>query len=280
MALNFSVDLSLDYTVVTKILVGFIADCFQKANAQSAVIGLSGGLDSAVVAKLSAEALRLERVLGVVMPYKTSAPESIADALRFGEWLGIRTELVDISPLVDAYFSRQREADANRRGNAMARTRMIVLYDISAREQGLVIGTSNKSELLLGYGTIFGDLACAINPVGDLYKTQMRQLAEYLEIPEYIRKKTPTADLFQGQTDEGDLGFTYDEADRLLFLWVDQRVSEEELKEYGFAQEFINAVFNRVRKNNFKRLPPLIAKFSGRTIGHEFRYPWEWSFVK
>jgi NAD+ synthase len=280
MALNFSVDLSLDYTVVTKILVGFIADCFQKADARMAVIGLSGGLDSAVVAKLSAEALRLERVLGVVMPYKTSAPESIADALRFGEWLGIRTELVDISPLVDAYFSRQQEADANRRGNAMARTRMIVLYDISAREQGLVIGTSNKSELLLGYGTIFGDLACAINPVGDLYKTQMRQLAEYLEIPEYIRKKTPTADLFQGQTDEGDLGFTYDEADRLLFLWVDQRASEEELKEYGFAQEFINAVFNRVRKNNFKRLPPLIAKFSGRTIGHEFRYPWEWSFVK
>jgi NAD+ synthase len=280
MALNFSVDLSLDYTVVTKILVGFIADCFQKADARRAVIGLSGGLDSAVVAKLSAEALRLERVLGVVMPYKTSAPESIADALRFGEWLGIRTELVDISPLVDAYFSRQQEADANRRGNTMARTRMIVLYDISAREHGLVIGTSNKSELLLGYGTIFGDLACAINPVGDLYKTQMRQLAEYLEIPEYIRKKTPTADLFQGQTDEGDLGFTYDEADRLLFLWVDQRVSEEELKEYGFAQEFINAVFNRVRKNNFKRLPPLIAKFSGRTIGHEFRYPWEWSFVK
>jgi NAD+ synthase len=280
MALNFSVDLSLDYTVVTKILVGFIADCFQKADARRAVIGLSGGLDSAIVAKLSAEALRLERVLGVVMPYKTSAPESIADALRFGEWLGIRTELVDISPLVDAYFSRQQEADANRRGNAMARTRMIVLYDISAREQGLVIGTSNKSELLLGYGTIFGDLACAINPVGDLYKTQMRQLAEYLEIPEYIRKKTPTADLFQGQTDEGDLGFTYDEADRLLFLWVDQRASEEELKEYGFAQEFINAVFNRVRKNNFKRLPPLIAKFSGRTIGHEFRYPWEWSFVK
>ena len=274
-----SVDLSLDYSVVEKILVGFIVDCFQKTDARTAIIGLSGGLDSSIVSMLVVQALGKERVLGIIMPYKTSAPENVADAERFAQWLGIKTELTDITPMVDAYLDRHPDADVNRRGNVMARQRMIVLYDISAHEQGLVIGTSNKSEMLLGYGTIFGDLACAINPVGDLYKTQMRQLAEFLGIPEFIRTKTPTADLFQGQTDEEDLGFTYEEIDRLLFLWVDNRLSEEELAERGFTPEFIKQVLGRVRRNNFKRLPPLIAKISSRTIGHEFRYAWEWSFV-
>ena len=274
------VDLSIDTEVVTKILTGFIADCLHKTARKKAIIGLSGGLDSSVVTTLAVRALGADRVLGVILPYKSVTRASRQDAEKFARYLGIKTELIDVTPMVDAYFERQPDADANRRGNMMARQRMSVLYDISAREQGLVIGTSNKSELLLGYGTIFGDLACAVNPVGDLYKTQIRQLAESLEIPEYIRSKTPTADLIVGQTDEADLGFSYTEVDRFLYLWVDRRHSESELKEYDFNPEFIKNVITRVRRNQFKRMPPVIAKISARTIGHEFRYAWEWSTVR
>ena len=275
------VDLSINTKIVTKILTGFITDCFHKTTSKKAVIGLSGGLDSSVAAALAVNALGADKVLGVVLPYKTSARTSREDAEKFARRLGIATELIDITPMVDAFFERPRVhgADAGRRGNMMARQRMAILYDISAREQGLVIGTSNKSELLLGYGTIFGDLACAVNPLGDLYKTQIRQLAESLEIPEYIRSKTPTADLLVGQTDETDLGFSYAEVDRFLYLWVDRRLSESELKEFGFNSGFIKNVITRVRRNQFKRMPPVIAKISARTIGHEFRYPWEWSTV-
>jgi len=276
-----SVDLSIDTEVVTKILTGFIADCIHKTARKKAIIGLSGGLDSSVVTTLAVRALGADRVLGMILPYKSVTRASREDAEKFARYLGIKTELIDITPMVDAYFERPRVlgADDNRRGNMMARQRMSVLYDISAREQGLVIGTSNKSELLLGYGTIFGDLACAVNPVGDLYKTQIRQLAESLEIPEYIRSKTPTADLIVGQTDESDLGFSYAEVDRFLYLWVDRRQSESELKDFGFNSYFIENVITRVRRNQFKRMPPIIAKISARTIGHEFRYAWEWSTV-
>lgn len=276
------VDLSIDTEVVTKILTGFIADCIHKTASKKAVIGLSGGLDSSVVAALAVRALGADRVLGVILPYKSSSRASLEDAVSIGKHLNISTTLIDITPMVDAYFEQPRVLGAGdkRRGNMMARQRMSVLYDISAREKGLVIGTSNKSELLLGYGTIFGDLACAVNPVGDLYKTQIRQIAESLEIPEYIRSKTPTADLVAGQTDEADLGFSYAEVDRFLYLWVDRRQSESELKEYDFNPEFIKNVITRVRRNQFKRMPPVIAKISARTIGHEFRYAWEWSTIR
>ncbi|KPK95743.1 NAD synthetase [bacterium SM23_31] len=275
------VDLSIDTAVVTKILTGFISDCIHKTASEKAIIGLSGGLDSSVAAALAVNALGADKVLGVVLPYKTSARTSREDAEKFARHIKITTELIDITPMVDAYFEQSRVlgADDNRRGNMMARQRMSVLYDISAREQGLVIGTSNKSELLLGYGTIFGDLACAVNPLGDLYKTQIRQLAESLKIPGYIRSKTPTADLVAGQTDESDLGFSYAEVDRFLYLWVDRRQSESELKESGFNSGFIKNVITRVRRNQFKKMSPVIAKISARTIGHEFRYAWEWSTI-
>ncbi|MFC1477047.1 NAD+ synthase [candidate division KSB1 bacterium] len=272
-----AVDLSVDTGVVADILTGFLSDCFTKSSAGKAVIGLSGGLDSSVVSALAVRALGKERVLGVIMPYRMSAPESRRDAERFADFLDIAAEVVDITPMVDAYIPNDQENIDLRRGNFAARQRMAVLYDISAREGGLVVGTSNKSEILLGYGTIFGDLACAVNPVGDLYKTQLRQLAEALDIPDYIREKIPTADLVSGQTDEADLGFTYEEADRLLYLWIDKRYTEEELIEFGFDHGFIKPVFERVRRNHFKRVQPLIAKISARTVGHEFRYVWDWS---
>jgi len=272
-------ELSIDTVLVTEILCGFIKDCFSKTSSEKAIIGLSGGVDSSVVAVLASRALGSENVLGVTMPYTTSALDSQQDAELVARNLEIKTETVPITPMVDAYLKHVPDADENRRGNYMARQRMAILYDISARERGLVIGTSNKSELLLGYGTIFGDLACAINPIGDLYKTQIRQLADALEIPERIIKKPPKADLIQGQTDESDLGFTYEDVDKLLYCWVDKRFTEKDLQEKGFDPKFISNVITRVRRNHFKRITPLIAKISSRTIGHEFRYAWDWSNV-
>lgn len=271
--------LTLNSESVIQILTGFIEDCIHKTSVKKGIIGLSGGIDSSVSAALAVQALGADRVLGLIMPYKSSSSSSAADAEEFAGKLGISTEHFDISPMVDSFYNQDPGVDENRRGNTMARQRMSVLYDISARETGLVIGTSNKSEMLLGYGTIFGDLACAINPMGDLYKTQVRQLAEVLDIPDSIRNKAPTADLVTGQTDESDFGFTYDEVDKFLYLWVDQRYNEAELEDYGFDPAFISKVIKLVRRNHFKRIPPLIAKVSGRTIGHEFRYAWDWSNV-
>lgn len=271
------VDLSIDPETVTKILTGFIKDSLKKTGSKMAIIGLSGGLDSSVVSSLAVRTLGKEKTLCVLMPYRTSSKASRNDAEKLAQSLGLRTEVRDISPMVDAFEEYLTPDDSDRKANIMARQRMVVLYDISAREKGIVLGTSNKSELLLGYGTIFGDLASAVNPVGDLYKTQMRQLAEFLEIPEFIRTKTPTADLVEGQTDESDLGFCYEEADRLLYLWVDKKINVSDLGEYGFEPEFIETVLNRVRRNQFKRMPPLIGKISAATIGHEFRYAWDWS---
>ena len=271
------VDLSIDAEIVAKILTGFIKDCFDKTKSKKAVIGLSGGLDSSIVASLAVRGIGAQKVLGVILPYKLSAKESRNDAETVANLLGIQIEVIEVTPMVDAFLENFPVDNSERIANVIARQRMIVLYDISARESGLVLGTSNKSELMLGYGTIFGDLASAINPVGDLYKTQMRQLAEFLEIPATIRSKSPTADLIEGQTDESDLGFTYDEVDRLLYLWVDKRCSESDLEDYGFESDYIRDVIMRVRRNHFKRIPPLIGKISARTVGHEFRYPWDWS---
>ncbi|MFC1514141.1 NAD+ synthase [candidate division KSB1 bacterium] len=277
----FADGFSVNAEEVVNILVGFISDCIEKTKSEKAVLGLSGGLDSSLVACLAAKALGPERVLGLIMPYKSSSESSKTDAELVVGTYGISSEVVDITPMVDSYFEKHESADPNRRGNFMARQRMAVLYDTAARERGLVIGTSNKSELLLGYGTIFGDLAYAVNPVGDLYKTQIRILSEILGISENIRTKPPSADLIAGQTDEDDLGFTYDKVDKFLYLWADKRKTEDELeKEYGYDREFIKDVVLRVKKNHFKRISPVIAKVSARTIGHEFRYAWEWSLVE
>ncbi|MDI6766068.1 MAG: NAD+ synthase [Bacteroidota bacterium] len=243
-------------------LIHFIHDEVLKAGFNKGVVGLSGGVDSALVMKLATEALGKEKVLAVLMPYKTSSPQSIADALSIINQLNISYESVDISPMVDAYLSKNQELDNIRKGNILARQRMIVLYDISARENALVIGTSNKTEILLGYGTLFGDTACAINPIGDLYKTQIWQLAEEVGIQKHIIEKIPTADLWAGQTDEGELGFSYRDVDKLLYDMVDQNYDDEQLINKGFEKEFIEKVRQRIRNNEFKRRLPLIAKIS------------------
>ena len=266
--------LNTDY--VTKILVDFLRDEARVAGFSRAVIGLSGGIDSAVAAYLSVQAYGRENVLAVKMPYRTSSPESEADADIIASALGISTMTIAITPMVEPLFTAVGITDNLRKGNIMARERMIVLYDLSQRDNALVIGTSNKTEALLGYGTLFGDMACALNPLGDLYKTQVWQLASALGIPEKIIAKKPTADLFQGQTDEADLGFSYAAADQLLYQMVDDRRSTDELLSMGFDQEFITALQKKIRINQFKRRPPLIAKLSHRTINVDFRYVRDW----
>jgi NAD+ synthase len=178
--------------------------------------------------------------------------------------------------MVDPLIARDPEMSDMRKGNIMARTRMIVAYDQSEAFKGLVVGTGNKTEILLGYTTLYGDSACALNPIGDLYKTQLRQLARVIQIPEVIITKPPTADLWTGQTDEGELGFTYAEVDKLLYLLVDQRYRPEECVEAGFAEMLVRKVVERLRRNQFKRVLPLIAKLSSRTVGYDFLYLRDW----
>ena len=268
--------LALDPALVRQLLVGFLRDETRNAGFSHGILGLSGGVDSAVVAFLAAEALGRENVRAVIMPYRTSNPRSRSDAELVAKAAGIPTEVVEITPMVDAYLSATRDADQVRQGNVMARQRMVVLYDLSQRDRALVFGTSNKTEILLGYGTLFGDLACALNPLGDLYKTQVWQLAATLGVPEEVVRKKPSADLWEGQTDEDDLGMTYARADQLLYAMIDERKSDPELEAMGFEPAFISRVRTLVRINQFKRRPPLIAKVSHRTVNVDFRYPRDW----
>jgi NAD+ synthase len=268
--------LALNIPIVRTILTKFLRDESHNAGFERGVLGLSGGVDSAVVAYLAAEALGKENLRAVIMPYRTSNPASRVDAELVVEQLGIPSEIVDISPMVDAYLEKAGNPGPLRRGNVMARQRMIVLYDISNRDRALVYGTSNKTEILLGYGTLFGDLACALNPLGDLYKTQVWHLAEALGVPEQIITKKPSADLWEGQTDEGEMGLTYARVDQLLYAMVDERRNKKELMEMGFDEEFIDRVHTMMRVNQFKRRPPVIAKISHRTVNIDFRYPRDW----
>jgi NAD+ synthase len=233
--------------------VAFVRDEVHKFGLSRAVLGLSGGVDSALVAFLAAEALGPENVWGFLLPYRTSSPQSAADAELVAREVGMHSVRVDITAQVDAYFREQVDASPVRRGNKMARERMSVLYDRSAQLDALVLGTSNKTELFLGYGTIHGDLASAINPIGDLYKTQVWALAAAVGVPQPIIDKQPSADLWAGQTDEGELGFSYAEVDELLHFMIERRYRHDELLELG-----------------------LIAKISGRSITHDFLYPRDW----
>jgi NAD+ synthase len=261
-----------------KVLVDFIKQELGRFGIKNAVVGLSGGIDSSVVAYLAVEALGNHNVFGLILPYKTSSKSSISDAFIIAKKLRIKTKIIDLTPAADGLLNTisDKKIDNVRRGNILARLRMICLYDYSNKVKGLVLGTGNKTEILLGYTTLYGDSAYAINPIGDLYKTQVWQLAELLKIPKSIIKKKPSADLWTGQTDEKELGFTYKEADKLLYYLIDCHYSDKELKELGFKPDFIKKVKAIIRKNQFKRVPPLIAKVSNRTVNIDFRYNRDW----
>ncbi|MGH2468260.1 MAG: NAD+ synthase [Candidatus Limnocylindrales bacterium] len=265
-------ELAIDTDVARRIMVGFIRGQLEQAGFQRLVLGLSGGVDSALVAFLAAEAIGPEGLLCALLPYRHSSPASRADAEGVVARLGCPSRLVDISPLVEAYFGAE-EATPVRRGNFMARLRMAVLYDLSMTWGGLVIGTGNKTESLIGYTTVYGDSACAFDPIGDLYKSQVRQMAEAVGVPEAIITKAPSADLWPGQTDETEMGLDYAELDRLLYWLVDRRRTPAELAGLGFAPELVSRVERMVAGAEFKRQMPPIAKISTRTAGVDYLYP-------
>ncbi|MCC7189801.1 MAG: NAD+ synthase [Anaerolineales bacterium] len=270
------IDLSINTDVARQILTGFIKSEVTRAGFSRAVIGLSGGIDSALSCALAVEALGRENVLAVRMPYKTSNPDSLAHAELLIEQLEIPSKTIEITDTVEPLFAMNGEISNLRKGNIMARGRMIVLYDQSEVFKGLVIGTSNKTEILLGYSTQFGDSASALNPIGDLYKTQIWQLSRAMNIPAALIDKAPSADLWQGQTDEGELGFTYEKVDQLLYLLVDHRYSPAECIEAGFDGEFVKTIVKRIQRMQYKRMQPPIAKLSNRTIGYDFLYLRDW----
>jgi len=268
--------LTINCPFAIKILTAFIREELSKFGFKKAILGLSGGLDSAVCASLAAKALGAKNVTGLILPYGKSFSEDVRDALRAAERLNIRHQIIDIRAMVDAYFEKYPPDNRVLRGNKMARERMSILYDVSARERALILGTSNKTELLIGYGTIHGDMASGINPMGDLYKTQVRQLARYLNVPSNIQKKRPSAGLWTGQTDEGEIGMTYAEMDEILYYLVDERESKEQLLAHGFREEKIEKIMSMIKHSEFKRKLPPIPKISSRTIGHDFLYPYDW----
>lgn len=269
-----ALDLNLPLTV--EILHSFIRNEVHKFGFTRAVLNLSGGIDSALSAYLAAGALGPENVLALLLPYRESNPDSRADAEAVVADLDIPSKLLEITPLVDPYFAEFADIDVKRRGNVMARARMIVLYDQSVAFDSLPLGTSNKTELLLGYSTLHGDMASAVNPIGDLYKTQVRQLSRHLGIPQPIIEKPPSADLWPGQSDEGELGFAYEDVDHVLYLLVDERYRPDDLVAAGFEREFVTYVTRTVQGMQYKRRPPIIAKLSQRTIERDFRYPRDW----
>jgi NAD+ synthase len=266
-------ELAIDADVARRVIAQFIRGQLRQAGFERTVLGLSGGIDSALVAFLVAEAIGADRLLCVLMPYRTSSPASQGDAEEVVRRLGCASEVIDISPMVDGYFGRDPEASSLRRGNFMARQRMAVLYDRSVTFGGLVVGTSNKTESLIGYTTLFGDSACAFNPIGDLYKSQVRQIAAAIGVPEAIIRKAPSADLWPGQTDEAEADFSYPVLDRLLFWRVDKRRSIEEVVELGFDRALVERVDRMIAASEFKRQVPPIAKLGPRTAGVDYLYP-------
>lgn len=270
------IDLNINTDVARTILTGFIQSEVSRMGFTRAIINLSGGLDSALSCALAVEALGAENVLALRLPYRTSSSESLEHAQLMIDKFGVQSETIEITGIVDPLIEHDPSMSDKRKGNIMARARMIVLYDRSEVFKALPIGTGNKTEILLGYTTMWGDMASALNPIGDLYKTQVRQLSRALAIPDVIIDKPPSADLWVGQTDEGELGFTYEDVDKLLYLLVDHRYSAQECIEEGFDDKFVRSVLARVRRNQFKRMMPPIAKVSNRTVGYDFLYLRDW----
>ena len=271
------IDLKLNYAEITEALTLFIKDEVLKPGFTNVVLGLSGGIDSALVAFLAVRALGKENVHSVMMPYQTSSADSINHAKLVVDRLGCSSEIKPITAYADAYFQEQNEMSALRKGNVMARMRMITLYDSSAKRNALVLGTSNKTELMLGYGTQFGDMASALNPIGDLYKTQIWQLSEFLGVPSEIIHKKPSADLWVGQTDEQEMGFTYDVADQILYQMIDLRLTNEEIISNNFDIPIVEKIRKMVIRSQYKRKLPLIAKLTTRAVGIDFHYPRDWN---
>lgn len=274
--MNLLERLSINPDITCKMIVEFIRTEISRVGFSRGVIGLSGGVDSSLVAFLAVQALGAKNVLGIIMPYRTSDPASRADAETVAKQLGIATRVIEVSPMVEPYLTQFVNGDSRRRGNVMARARMIALYDQSEEFHGLVIGTSNKTEALLGYTTQFGDNAAAIHPIADLYKAQVRQLARSVGVPQKIIDKAPSADLWQGQTDEGELGFTYDEADAILYHLVDERRRADDVISMGFDKRVVSRVAELMQRNQFKRVTPVVCKLSARTIGIDFLYNRDW----
>jgi NAD+ synthase len=276
-------ELAIDTDVARRVIAGFIRGQLQQAGFERCVLALSGGIDSGLVAYLVAEAIGADKLLCVLMPYRTSSPASRGDAEAIVADLGCGGELVDITAMVDGYFGRERNLGAGgeaardaapvRRGNFMARTRMAVIYDRSVTFGGLVVGTSNKTESLIGYTTLYGDNACAFNPIGDLYKSQVRQMAAAMGVPTQVIAKAPSADLWPNQTDEDEGSFSYPLLDRILYWRIDRRRSIDELVEMGFDRELVERVERLVATSEFKRQVPPVAKLGPRTAGVDYLYP-------
>jgi NAD+ synthase len=258
-----------------KLLIRFIKEELSKFNFKKGILGLSGGLDSTVCAFLAARALGPKNVVSLIMPYKDTFGRDVKDATDIAHRLNLKFHILDVSPMVDAYYAKHPTESRILKGNKIARERMSILYDFSEREKALILGTSNKTELLLGYGTIHGDMACAINPLGDLYKIQIRQLARHLKIPDKILKKKPTAGLWTGQTDEGELGLTYNKIDKILYQMVDMRKTKKELVSEGFPKKDVEKIIGLIKSSEFKRHLPPIPKISARTVGHDFLFPYD-----
>ncbi len=276
-------ELAIDTDVARRVIAEFIRGQLEQAGFERAVLGLSGGIDSALVAYLVAEAIGPERLLAVLMPYRTSSPASRADAESVVARSRLRERarrdhadgrrLLRHRSAAGAAGSDGAAASALRRGNFAARMRMAVLYDRSVTWGGLVVGTGNKTESLIGYTTLFGDSACAFNPIGDLYKSQVRQLAVAIGVPDAIVRKAPSADLWPGQTDENEGGFSYPVLDRLLFWRVDKRRSIDEMVALGFDAATVERVDRMIAGAEFKRQVPPIAKLGPRTAGVDYLYP-------
>ncbi len=266
--------LRLNAELAERVLSSFIKDAVQTTGTEGVVVGLSGGVDSALATALAARALGPDRVLALLLPYRTSAAESTEDGREVAAQLAVETRTIDISPMIDAYFDEnETDAEQLRRGNKMARERMGILFDQAKKRRALVLGTSNKTEILLGYSTIFGDNASSINPLGDLYKQQVWQLAEHLSLPKQVVEKKPSADLWPGQTDEGELGFAYRTADEVLYLMFDRGLSAGEVVERGYDTDVVTRIEQLERNNRFKRRLMLIARLSGSAINLDREIP-------
>ncbi|HWM89554.1 MAG TPA: NAD+ synthase [Thermoanaerobaculia bacterium] len=265
--------LLLNAPLAVKVLTSFIRDAVETSGMAGVVVGLSGGVDSSLAAALAARALGPERVHGFLLPYRTSSPASERDARTVAGHLGVPHRMIDISPMVDAYFEMEPDADDGRRGNKMARERMTILFDQARKLDALVLGTSNKTEILLGYSTVFGDNASSLNPLGDLYKAQVWQLSRYLGLPAEVVDKAPSADLWQGQTDEADLGFDYLTADEVLYLLFDEGLRPEEVVARGYEEQVVQGIVSREQRFRFKRRLMLIARLSGSAVNLDQEIP-------